>query len=118
MSAETDLRALLVADVPTAALVGTAISADRIEQGTARPFIVFTRTATVREKTLSGAVLGVLVTLTVQCWADTRVNAEAVADAAQAAIEAVFHTVSNREGASDPALDLEAAILTVEWWES
>lgn len=118
MSAETELRTLLLADAPTAALVSTRVSADRIEQGAARPFIVFTRSATVREKTLSGAVLGVLATLTVQCWADTRVAAEAVADAAQTAIEAAYHTVSNREAASDPDLDLEAAVLTVEWWES
>lgn len=118
MSAETDLRALLAADGAIAALVGQAISADRMEQGTARPFIVFSRITTVREKTLSGLVVGVLVTLTVQCWADTRVTAEAVADAVQTAIEAVFHTVSNREGVSDPDLDLEAALLTVEWWES
>lgn len=118
MSAETDLRTLLLADAPTAALVAARISADRIEQGAARPFIVFTRTATLRDKTLSGQVAGVLVTLSVQCWADTRVTAEAVADAVQTAIEAVFHTVSNRDGGYDPDLDLEAAVLTVEWWES
>ena len=61
MSAVTDLRALLLADTAVAALVGTRISADRITQGSGRPFIVFGRTATVREKTLDGTVVSVLV---------------------------------------------------------
>lgn len=117
MSAETDLRALLAADSAVAALVGTAISADRIEQGTARPFIVFTRTATVREKTLNGVVVGVLATLSVQCWADTRLKAEEVADAVQTVIEASFNTVANRDAGPDNDLDIEVAVLTVDWWE-
>ena len=48
MSAETDLRTLLLADAPTFALVGQAISANRMEQGVGRPFIVFNRAATLR----------------------------------------------------------------------
>ena len=118
MSAETDLRTLLLADAPTFALVDQAISANRMEQGVGRPFIVFNRAATLREKTLNGQVMGVLVTLTVECWGDTRVQAQAVADAVQTAIEAVFHTVSGREDAYEEDLDLEADVLTVEWWES
>lgn len=117
MSTETDLRALLLAAAPVTALVGQRIAADRIEQGAARPFIVFTRTATERTRTLDGVVRAVQVTLELQCWADTRASAEAVAEAAQTAIEAAYQTVANRSAGYDADLDLEAALLTVSWWE-
>ena len=118
MSAETEMRALLVADAAVAALVADRISADRIEQGSQRPFVVFTRTNTNREKTLDGTIVGVLVSMVVQCWADTRQAADALADAVQDVIEEQYHTVSSRESDYDGDLDLEAAMLSVEWWES
>lgn len=117
MSIESDLRALLLADAAVAALVGTRIAADRIEQGAARPFIVFTRTATERTKGLNGVVHGVQATLDVQCWADTRAQSEAVAEAAQSAIEQALQTIANRSAGYDAELDLEAALLSVVWWE-
>ena len=117
MSAESDLRALLVAAPAITALVGTRIAADRIEQGAARPFIVFTRTATERTKGLDGTVHGVQAKFSLQCWADTRAAAEAVAEAVQTAIEAAFHTVADRSSAYEPELDLEAATLAIDWWE-
>jgi Protein of unknown function (DUF3168) len=118
MSAETALRALLVADAPTAALVSTRVTADRIEQGAARPFVVFTRTASEPIQLLDGTVLKTRASLEVQCWADTRVSAEAVADAVTTAVRGVTsQAVSNRSGAYDADLDLECSILNVEWWE-
>ena len=118
MSAETDLRTLLLATGAVTALVGTRISADRIEQGAARPFIVFARSGTDRLVGLDGTLHGVRVTLDIQCWADTRVNAEAVASAIELAIESVHQFVTARTGDYDPELDLEASLLTVDWWES
>lgn len=117
MSAESDLRALLVATSAVTALVGQRIAADRIEQGAARPFVVFTRTGSAPLTGIDGTVYKTLVSLDVQCWADTRLNAEAVADAASAAIRSANQGVSGRSAGYDPELDLEAALLTVEWWE-
>lgn len=117
MSAETDLRALLIAAPAVVALVSQRIAADRMEQGSARPFIVFNRTGTQRSKGLDGTVHGVLVTLELQCWAESRAMAEAVAEAAQSAIEQAFHTVENRSAGFDSDLDLECALLTVQWFE-
>lgn len=117
MSAETALRTLLLADGPTAALVATRVTADRVEQTAARPFIVFTRTGTERSKGLDGTVLGVRATLQVETWADTRVSAEAVADAMEAAIEGAHQFVVNRGAGFDPDLDLESTVLTVDWWD-
>ena len=117
MSAETDLRTLLLAAPEVSALVSQRIAADRMEQGSARPFIVFTRSATERSKGLDGVVHGVLVTFELQCWAETRAVAEAVAEAAQSAIEQAFHTVEGRSSGYDADLDLECAPLIVQWFE-
>ena len=117
MSAETELRALLVADSATLALVSTRIAADRIEQTAARPFVVYTRTATEVQQSLFGEVLATKVVFDVQIWADTRVAAEAVADAVQAALVADHRAIVSRAGGYDADLDLEATVITVDWWD-
>lgn len=117
MSAGTDLRALLVATGAITALVGQRIAADRIEQAAARPFVVFTRTATDRARGLDGTLHGVKTTFELQAWADTRTAADAVGDAVEAAIETAQHTVLNRSSGYDADLDLEATILTIDWWD-
>lgn len=118
MSAETELYALLSGAAPVIALAGSRISADRIEQGTARPFIVFSRVGTEAFGGLSGEIFDTRVTLEVQAWADTRAQAESLADAINAAIVAADHFVTGRSSGYDGELDLEATILTVEWWPS
>lgn len=118
MSAETELRALLLAAPAVAALVGTRISADRIEQGAARPFVMFSRAATTPFATIDGALLVSQVQLEVQCWADTRAGADAVALAVAAAVRGTgLHAVTAQSAAYDPELDLEAATLSVDWWD-
>ena len=122
MTAETEFRAACV-DSGTAsgaalvALVGQKVAADRIEQGTARPFVVFTRVDTERFHGLDGTQHGSKAVLEVQCWADNRSSAEAVATAVEAVCAAQCQLVIRRTGGYDGDLDLEAALLTVEWWE-
>ena len=118
MSAETALRALLVADGATAALVGARVSADRMEQGAARPFVVFARTASLPVTTIGGTVLKTQASIDVQCWADTRAGADALADAVTAAVRGVIsQTVPGRSGVYDSDLDMHGTILNVNWWE-
>jgi len=118
VSAETALRALLIAAVPVTALVGQRIASDRIEQGAVRPFVVFSRTESAPLLGIDGTVYKTLVSIDIQCWADTRLDAEAVADAVTAAIRATTpQLVSGRSGGYDSDLDLEVASLSIEWWE-
>jgi hypothetical protein len=117
MSAETELRALLVADSALVALVGTRIAADRIEQGAARPFVVFTRASTEYVLALDSSVAATKAIFEVQCWGDTRVSIEAVADAVSRIFTADARALSERSSGYDAELDLEATTFIVDWWD-
>ena len=117
MSLDTDLRALLVGNAGVTALVSTRIVQDRMEQGAGRPFIVFSRASTEFMNGLDGSVMGERVMFDVQCWADTRSSAEAVAGAVAAVLLADHRPVLSRTSGYDPDLDLEATLLSVEWWD-
>lgn len=117
MSAKTDLRAALAAYAPLTALVGDHISADRIDQDAGRPFVVFTQTGQDKHRALDGSSHGTQTAIELQCWGDTRTSADAVADAVEAALDALYQHSTNRADGYDGDLDLEAAILTVDWWD-
>lgn len=117
MSAEIQLRALLVASAPVTALVGTRVSADRAEQGAAMPFLVFARTGTQPVQFLDGSVPLSQASIDVQCWAETRAGADALADAVTTAIRGVVRqTVPGRAAVYDTDLDAHGTILNVNWW--
>lgn len=118
MSAETSLQALLLADAGVVALVGNRVAADRIAEGSTRPFVVYSRTASEPVGDISGIVYRTLVTLEVMCWGNTRLQADAVADAVTAAVRGVLtQSVVGRESVHDPEIDLEGCTLIVAWWE-
>jgi len=118
MSAEDALRTLLLADAGVSALVGTRITADRIAQDAVRPFVVYARTSSNPVVSLDGTHLRTQASLEVQCWANNRVEADALADAVIAAVRGVIsQRVVERSGAYDADLDLAASIVSVQWWE-
>lgn len=116
MSASTELQALLLATPAVTALCGTRIAADRMEQGAARPFVVYTASAEP-QRALDGSVHGTKTTFELQCWADTRAAADALAYAVQDALDAQHQYTTGPVGGYDGELDLEAALLTCEWWD-
>lgn len=116
MSYATQLRAALLAHAPLVALVADRVAQDRVEADVARPFVVYTAGDVLVERGLGGEVLGTREQFNVQCWADSRLAAVAVADAAEAAIEAAGHRVTGRSTNYDEELDLEAEMLNVDWW--
>lgn len=118
MSAETALRAALLADSAVASIVGQRVALDRMEEGAATPFVVFARSGTGLEYAIDGALLGSQVTLELQCWADTFLQSSALADAVQAVLlTALPHQVRDRANSYDPDLGLSMTALSITWWE-
>lgn len=119
MSVETTFRALLAAYAPLTALVGTRIAQDVMAQGQPTPFVVFTASHDLSHNLL-GEVIADACMLSVQCWATTSAQSQALADAVQAAVATapadVGATTTNRTGGYDEETDLHATVLTVEWW--
>jgi hypothetical protein len=115
MSASTDLQALLLATSAVTALCGTRISSDRMEQGAATPFIVYTGTAEP-QRALDGSVHGTRTVFEIQCWASTRAAADALAAAVKTVLDANHQYCTGPAGGFDADLDLEAALLTCDWW--
>ena len=117
MSFESDLKALLLADGPLVAKVVDRVSADRIEQGAGKPFIVYSRVSTEYELTLMGDAAATKAVFEVQVWGDTRLAVEAAADDVARVFLADARALTGRSSGYDAELDLEATILTVEWWD-
>lgn len=86
MSAETDVYDALRLAAGVIALVGTRIYPDARPQDDPLPAIVYYREATEPVNTIHGTKLGERVTMTVQCMAATRLEAEQVIEAAATAL--------------------------------
>jgi Protein of unknown function (DUF3168) len=121
MSIETDFRALLAAHAPLVALVATRIAQDAAPEGSQFPLVVFSASHD-RTLSLSGIFQADQCTLSVQCWAETGMQANEVADAVAAAIAAAPVTtdvcVLSRATTFDPDLGADGILLGVEWWDT
>ncbi len=117
MSIETTLRTALAANGAMAALVADRIVADRAEQTDIRPFIVYTRTQTAGFDCIDGTNLGAEVAVEFQCWADTRIGADAVADACVPVLRGLGCKIDQRTNGYDEELDMEVTQLLVICWE-
>lgn len=117
MSAEADLIALLKADAGVTALANERVVADRAEAGTQLPLVVFTRTGIEPFVAVDNTLLATRVFFEVQCWAENRVQADALAEACQLAIRGAGQQITNRSGLTENELDLQGSTLTVEWFD-
>jgi hypothetical protein len=116
MSAETEMRVLLVAHAPLTALVADRVALNAVPQDSAHPLVVFTTTQ-VPDLALDNTVLGIAVSHSVQCWGGTSAAAQAVADAVRGALAAnADYVVLAEASAFDEELGLDAVQLTVERW--
>jgi hypothetical protein len=119
VSAETDLRALLVSHAAVTALVGVNVAHNAIRAQTAPPYVVFT-CAHAPLLSIGGAVLADPCVFSVQCWGKTAASAEAVADAVQDALLTAPAergvAITSRASGFDEELGFDATILSVEWW--
>lgn len=115
MSAMTEFKTLLLSSTPLAALVAGRIKQDKVDQGAGRPFVVFTIPEDVVERSLDGSPMGRRTVFALQCWADTRQAATAVADEVEAVLAADHRPITSRTTEYEGDLDLEAVFLMVEW---
>jgi hypothetical protein len=111
MSAETVLKTTLDAAAAVTALVSTRIYPDTRPQDDVLPAIVYARDGTEYVPTIHGTIALTRAQLSVACFAATRAAAEAVADAAQAAVLAARFNLINRGGDFD--VDTRTHIVTL-----
>ena len=105
------LQALQAA--PVVALVGARIFFDRADQDTPAPFVVLGRDTTADTRTLATTIDNPDVLFDVRCWAETRLQAEQIAAAVKAAVEAVYGGVTERTAGYSDEVALHCAILKV-----
>jgi hypothetical protein len=113
MSIETDFRALLAANAGLSALVGTRIAQNAVPAGSTVPLVVF-GAVHERQLGLDNTLLADRAQIVCQCWAETSVQADAVAGAGASATAGAV--VLDRASSFDNEMGLHATELTVEWW--
>lgn len=113
MSAESTLYAILDAHPGLAGLVAERIYPGALPEGSAYPAVVFARTDTQGIDTIHGTRLAEDVTLSVQAWAPSRTQANAVGDQIEAALRASVNLPANRTDVADDATGLEGVEITV-----
>lgn len=116
MSAESELRDVLVAHAPLAAAVpAQRISIDTVGAETPRPFIVLSKESETPDWGLDNTLLDTVTTLSVQVIGTSRQNAIAVRELVQAALLVEGVPWTGVAGGYDPEADLEAEVITLDW---
>jgi hypothetical protein len=120
MSVESDWKASMLAHAPLAALIATRLAPDKVAQDAVRPYVVY---IVEREPhyLLDGALASTRYTFKLQCWADTRDAAEAVADACEGALTASALEpggipIEARGVMNEHDLDLEGTQIEFDIW--
>ena len=119
MSIETDVCALLTGHAGVSALVAGRVALNAVNEGTPLPYIIVSANHAFTF-TLDKSIDADQATVTVECWGKSAAQAEAVGDAAAAAVllapPLAGATLLARIGGVDPENGLDASVLTVEWW--
>lgn len=92
MSAANDLRTYLLANTAVAAAIGTRMYPDALEQGAALPAAVYQVISRTHVQHLQGITTAGTVRVQIDCYAATRLAADAVAEAIVAALRLLAAT--------------------------
>lgn len=118
MSAESEVRAALLAHGPLVAVVPAArISIDTVDPQLPRPYIAFSKPQRTDDLSLSGAVLAVTSQIDLMCVGSNRANAIEVAELVRAALIAAQMPSDRSASGYDAENDLEVEIVTVDWFD-
>lgn len=119
MSAESELRAALVAHAPLLAVVPSArISINAVDPEADRPYIAFSKQGVQRDLGLDSTVLGTISTIDVQCIGVNQEQCIAVAALVLAALAAAGQPSRQGSAGYDPDNDLPAEVVTVDWMQT
>lgn len=113
MSAESELYSLLSAAAGVIALVADRIYPDLIPEGKDAPYLGYERANAEPVTTLEGTVLAWRVNLVIACWADTRLQANQIADAVLAALAGTAWRYEGSGSEVDEATGRLAATLQI-----
>lgn len=112
-----NLRAQLAAAPAVAALVGTGVAVNSLPQDTPRPHIALVDSY-VFDRGMAGNILGVQVTIAVQCWADDADTARDLADAVQPLLLGWRYILTERASGYDDEYGFNVVVLTLQHWGS
>lgn len=117
MSAEADLRAVLLADAALTALVPAGrISIDAVAQGAPRPYIAFAKQRTERLGGLDNSLHAQRVVIDLQVVGTNRPNAITVREQLEETLLMAGVPFDEATAGYDGENDLEVEVLTIDWW--
>jgi hypothetical protein len=118
MSAESELRAALVANGALLAVVPAArISIDAVGQALAKPYIAFVKQGYAADLGLDNTLLADTSTIDIQCVGTDRPNAIVVRDLVRTALSLAGLPSDRGSAGYDPENDLEVEVVTVDWFD-
>lgn len=124
MSAESELRAVLLADAALMTALGTVagvtapqrVSIDAVTTGYPRPYVVFSKQASADELGSDNTLLAEQATIDIQCVGSSRSNAIVIRDAVRSALRTAGVPSDRGSAGYDAENDLEVEVVTVEWF--
>jgi hypothetical protein len=111
MSAESEIYSILSAHAGVNALVDGRIYPDLVPLEKAAPYIGFERVGTRPVSTIHGTILGNDVQMVIACWANTRLEAESIADTVAVAMQDAGQIYTARGAELDDSSGRTAATL-------
>lgn len=118
MSAETELYAALSGLAGLTVLVSSRIYPDAIPENSALPAVVYVRAGTNPTYTIGGQLACEEAKLAITAWAETREQAEAVADQMRIAVDLAGNPISDRSSGFDNEVGLFAVTIETDWFYS
>lgn len=118
ISAETQTISALLGWPALTALVNGQVYPDLAPQDIEVPLVVYERASSDPTYTIHGQLVATVVTVTVQCWAATRIAAEAIGDAAIDAMSAADCVSSERRATYDSDTALYVSLIDFAVWET
>lgn len=122
MTIETELHAGLLANAALVALVGQGVALSAVPESQPLPYVVY-GVVHNPDNNLGGEQLLDEATVTLQCWGEDAIQADAVADLVVESLAAIDMAppgvnsvwVTERRQAFDPEIGIDSVMLTTTW---